>query len=348
MYGDALQSRGDPRGEMIALELAGERARAAELRRAHAATWWPELVLLPFGTRNGFVERIHAPVSRLAHLQPLFAREPIRELELELDGMLTIAGPLPPTLRRLATAADVGSLAARERAGIERLELSPRAVPGMTLQAIRDALAVDWPSLRAFRISGRLPSSWLSTVREARDRLPQLATMELHESLLDGGDLSSLRETYQGVEIVAELGGGPFALDLAGTTLELSRSELDSWRVEVDGTPSRVRWRRMLQQSGHVTETWQTADAAPLRQLAAAIARNNRRLLRGDELELWLPTITQRLDTLGVMSFQAYDTLWELVETARIAHDPAAREVTVTFLERHIRPDLDGDDEHFD
>lgn len=32
VYADELQARGDPRGEMIALELAGARAQAAELR----------------------------------------------------------------------------------------------------------------------------------------------------------------------------------------------------------------------------------------------------------------------------------------------------------------------------
>ncbi|HET9990937.1 MAG TPA: TIGR02996 domain-containing protein [Kofleriaceae bacterium] len=341
VYGDELQLRGDPRGELIALELAGARVEAAAARRAHAATWWPELARLPFATRNGFVERIHAPATRLGELQPLFAREPVRELEL---GGGAIAAALPATLVRLAVTGDGGGLASIERARIERLELTQ-----ITHDGLRDALALDWPAVHTLRVTGRgLPAAWRATVRDARSRLPGLARLELHGITLDDRALSAVRAMVPGVEVEASLGNGPFALDLASGTLELSRVRGELWSVEVDGTPSRVRWRRVLERTGHVMEPWQIADEAPLGQLASAIADNAGRALERDELELRLPTITQTLDALGVMTYQAYDTLWEMVETARISHDPAVRELTVTFLERHVRPDVDEVDPRFE
>jgi len=342
IYADALQARGDARGEMIALELAGERGAAAALRRVHASTWWPELAGLPFGTRGGFVERIHAPTSRLAELQPLFAREPVRELELDRGG--PIADPVPTTLVRLAVAGDCGGLAKIERTRIERLELT-----ALTHDGMRAALSLAWPAVRTLRLAGRgLPAAWRTTVREARERMPRLARLELHGITIDDAALAGLRAAFSGVDVDAALGAGPFTLDLASSTLDLRHVHGDLWRVEIDGTPARVRWRRLLQQSGHVMQPWQQGDTAPLRQLAVAIAGNAQRVLDREELELRLPTITQTLDTAGVMTYQAYDTLWELVETARLAHDPDRRELSVSFLERHVRPGDDDEEALFD
>ena len=342
VYADELQSLGDPRGELIALELAGARSDAAALRRTHAATWWPELAQLTFGTRNGFVERIHAPAARLGELQSLFAREPVRELELDA-GVITAA--VPATLTRLAIAGDGGGLAAIDRTRIERLELT-----SLTHDGMRDALALEWPAVRALRLTGRgLPAVWRTTLREARERLPHLARLELYGIALDDQAVAAVRGIVPGIEVEVALGDGPLVLDLASGTLELSRAGGELWTVEVDGAPSRVRWCRLLERTSHVMDAWQIADAAPLEQIAGAIARNATRSVRDGELELRLPSITQTLDALGVMTtYQAYDTLWELVETARISHDAAARLLTVTFLERHVRPDVDGEDALFD
>ena len=342
IYADALLSRGDPRGELIALDLAGKRAAAAVVRRAHAATWWPELANLPFATRGGFVARIHARPARLAELQPLFAREPVRELELDRGG--PIADPLPSTLVRLAVSGDHHGLATIERGRIERLELT-----AATHDSLRNALALEWPAVRALRVTGSgLPAAWRTTVRDGRPRLPNLERLELFGINLDEVALVALRTLLPGIEIDVALGADPLELDLDGTTLSLANLGNDAWRIEVDGEPARVKWRRVLQRTGHAMHEWTIGDAAPLDQVASAIARNAPRVLDRGELELRLPSIQQNLETVGVITYQAYDTVWELVETARLAYDPGARELSVTFFERHIRPDLDDEEALFD
>jgi uncharacterized protein (TIGR02996 family) len=340
VYADALQARGDPRGEMIALELAGAYPQAAELRRAHSETWWPELAGLAFATRAGFVYRIRTTADRLAALQPLFAREPVRELELDAGAIID---PLPATVTRLSLASNIGVLASIDLARIERLELVT------TFEDLQALVARDWPAVRVLRLLGEgLPVTWRAALREVAPRMPRLERIELYRIALDAEALAKVSALVPGVEVEAARGAGPFTLDLPTCTIELANAAPETWSVTVDGAPARVRWTRKLQRTGHVVEPWQIADVAPLEQVVNAIARNARRTLRGDELELWLPTIQQRLNTLGVMTFQAYDTLWELVETARISYDPAARELSVTFLERHVRPDVDDAEELFD
>jgi len=62
VYADWLQQRGDPRGEHIALQLAGARdlysvpwARVHELERAHAEAWTPSIVRRVVPGRVNFV-----------------------------------------------------------------------------------------------------------------------------------------------------------------------------------------------------------------------------------------------------------------------------------------------------
>jgi uncharacterized protein (TIGR02996 family) len=340
VYADELQLRGDPRGELIALELAGKRMEAAAVRRTHAVAWWPELAGMLFATRNGFVERIRASADRLGDLQPLFAREPVRELELDAGAIID---PLPPTVTRLLVASAIGALASVDLTRIERLELAT------TYEQLQDLVAREWPALRSLRLMGEgLPVTWRVALRDARPRMPQLARIELYRIDLDADALAKVRALVPGVAVEAARGEGPFTLDLPTATIELAHVAGEAWSVTVDGAPSRVRWCRLLHRTGHVVQPWQSGDVAPLEQVANAIARAATRQIRGDELELVLPTIAETLDTAGVMTYQAYDTLWELVETARISHDPAARELSVAFRERHIRPDLDRDDELFD
>ena len=85
VYADALQADGDPRGEFIALELAADPAHAsrrASLLGAHAATWWPGLARHHIATRAGFLERVAGDAGDLAVARAVFAREPVRDIEL--------------------------------------------------------------------------------------------------------------------------------------------------------------------------------------------------------------------------------------------------------------------------
>jgi uncharacterized protein (TIGR02996 family) len=93
VYADELQAAGDPRGELIALELApaseraspAHRARHAVLVARHAATWWPELARHRIHTRAGFLDRVACDAATLAAARDVFARELVRDVEL-VDG----------------------------------------------------------------------------------------------------------------------------------------------------------------------------------------------------------------------------------------------------------------------
>src|SRR5258705_4746207 len=88
VYADALQANGDPRGELIALELANDPAHAGRrigLYAKHVHQWWPELPRHRIATRDGLVERVAGLGKELRASARLFATEPIRDVTL-LDG----------------------------------------------------------------------------------------------------------------------------------------------------------------------------------------------------------------------------------------------------------------------
>ncbi len=82
VYADLLQARSDPRGEFIALELAGDLNRSRALADRYAQTWWPEVPLRRLATKHGFIDRIMVGVHDVARTARVFASEPIRDLEL--------------------------------------------------------------------------------------------------------------------------------------------------------------------------------------------------------------------------------------------------------------------------
>jgi uncharacterized protein (TIGR02996 family) len=83
VYADALQDRGDPRGEFIAHHIAG-RPEAAALLKKHGKEWIAFLrpAVSRSGLRfvNGFVERITLKVEFLDMLPGFLDREPIHEV----------------------------------------------------------------------------------------------------------------------------------------------------------------------------------------------------------------------------------------------------------------------------
>ncbi|MEO8551772.1 MAG: TIGR02996 domain-containing protein, partial [Kofleriaceae bacterium] len=264
VYADELQSRGDPRGELIALELAGAGAHAAALRRAHAATWWPELAEHAFATKHGFVHRIRTRANALPALARIFATEPVAELDLEPS-----TPPLAPFAVRVRRLAIRGE-AYVDHATVERLELR---VPGLRFAT---AFPGEWPALRELRVvvDGTLASTWPNTIVAALPRLPRLARLELVDGVLEPGALAALQAAAPHLVVTTSIGDGPFALDLTNATIELTRAHDLLWRVAVDGAPSRVRWRRVTGRTRHTTQDWQIADDAPLEQVAHALAIN--------------------------------------------------------------------------
>ncbi len=135
IYADVLQGRNEPRGEFIALELAGEVKRARDLLDRHAKSWWPEVARHKLATRNGFLERVAVGVHEIAKTARVFASEPICDLEL---------GYLHPKLfleqhrlhvrpRRLWLNGAGGSLwplVLGDTSSIERLDLSRSSIDG--------------------------------------------------------------------------------------------------------------------------------------------------------------------------------------------------------------------------
>ncbi|HEU0036243.1 MAG TPA: TIGR02996 domain-containing protein [Kofleriaceae bacterium] len=89
VYADELQANGDPRGELIAIDLELARSRTSELvaRRAallaeHAQRWWPAIPIERLEIRRGFVERVVGTRAELVAATPMFETEPIERAEL--------------------------------------------------------------------------------------------------------------------------------------------------------------------------------------------------------------------------------------------------------------------------
>lgn len=127
VYADALQSSGDPRGELIAIELALAAAparsdllaRRAELRASHGGAWWPGVPDGHVRTRHGFVEAVAITADQIELAVDLAAREPLRSLEFR--------GPVPPEV--FARVPRVRALVAHELGddGLQALLAAPCA-----------------------------------------------------------------------------------------------------------------------------------------------------------------------------------------------------------------------------
>lgn len=335
VYADELQARGDPRGEMIAAELAGAGVHAAAVRRAHASTWWPELAGCAFATRNGFVHRIRSAPAALPALARLFSEEPVAELELDPGD--PPARALALRVRRLAIRGELG-LADRvvDRSTVERLEL---CVPGLRFA---DAITGEWPALRELRIvvEGTLASTWPSVILKAA--APNLVRLELVNQHPEPAALAALRAARPALAILTTIGDGPFTLDLPNGTIALHRAHDQHWRVDGDGGPTRVRWQRILGHTNATTYGWQIGDVAPLEQVAHALAINAARTTTATGCDLRLPAVPEPLPPQAPV-YRVYADMFVVIETAQLVYDPDARELAVTFIEYHRRGEIADD-----
>lgn len=113
---DALLVAGDPRGELVQLDLAlagplsirrrpALQARRAELIKRHAATWWPYPI--EYRVHLGFIEEVAGTLAQLAAAGPaLFAAEPVVTVTVtEIGGaagaLQLAAAPWMDRVRRL-------------------------------------------------------------------------------------------------------------------------------------------------------------------------------------------------------------------------------------------------------
>ena len=108
VHADALQQAGDPRGELIVVEIEIERAptpalrqRRAELIAQHGARIWPELPRHRLRTKRGYACGVIATAGELERAVALPARERITELTLISDRGGQIPDPWWRKLKKL-------------------------------------------------------------------------------------------------------------------------------------------------------------------------------------------------------------------------------------------------------
>ena len=319
VYADALLAKGDPRGELIVTELRLAQqpapelaARRNELRRMYGATWWPELPIHNVRTRGGFVDAIAAPVDELPNLPSLFAREPIRELEL-FDAAVDaeVIAELPPLRGLAAHSLTPSGLTALLGSDLESLDIAGAPIHDIDLGAGLRACRRLNIAHNGFWLDDLLSWEHLGALRELDISVSDVEALELVTLLERAPMLETLRASGNPLGDVGALAiadrldrlprlalldiyGCTFSgkalsalpphpalvraanrttIDLVGSVVELELDG-DRYRVRVDGEPSAVRFGII-----HTTaiQTGYTAaprvvDAADLRDLARAIA----------------------------------------------------------------------------
>ena len=116
VYADWLQQRGDPRGELITLQLAGKAKLADALLKKHKKAWAPKLGSYVYA--RGFAVLYKVAVDKFpAHAAAVFAAEPIRTLDLSQGNALDPTPDVRPAFTR------------KELARVRRLELRRLRIP---------------------------------------------------------------------------------------------------------------------------------------------------------------------------------------------------------------------------
>jgi uncharacterized protein (TIGR02996 family) len=161
VYADMLTQLGDPRGELIMLELALAgplsirkrdqlRARHAELVKANAKAWWP-FKLGKQRRRGGFVESVTGTLQQInAAAGKLFATEPVTEAIVFVGDAAgvkkLVKAPWLERLRRLVVRGRIGDegfatlLAAPAVASLRALNVTNCGLTGAALAQLGDKL----------------------------------------------------------------------------------------------------------------------------------------------------------------------------------------------------------------
>lgn len=238
VYADLLQSHGDPRGELITIDLALARARRPELvaRKAallaeHGAIWWP-IPVERVEVRRGFVERVAGTAKELGAASRMFETEPIDRVEL-CEAHDFEPAPWQDQVRELAVRGWFGR-------GIEQLAAStvaPRLevldLASTNIDSIQ-GLGDRFGALHTFSLADNLMlrhdgklASWA--------HLPQLRRVDLRRCRLDATLLGPVVAKLSHVEELL-LSGNPIGPD-GIYSLVRRLAELPSLRrLEVRGT----------------------------------------------------------------------------------------------------------------
>jgi uncharacterized protein (TIGR02996 family) len=210
VYADALLERGDPRGELIQLQLArpslcGDEAwdvdeRIHDLLRRHQAGWRRPLDAYGstrFGLSGGFVERLQLEAADLAaHGEAIARLTPLRGVELYQNTSAAVRALLAQPI--LAQLEELTLLGADPEAPVhELIARMPRLCRlGMPASGAREVIARA-PALRALELDS---DSWLDP--ELLDA-PQLARLE-----------SFVADAPVGLYFLEALAAAPFASTL--------------------------------------------------------------------------------------------------------------------------------------
>jgi uncharacterized protein (TIGR02996 family) len=299
VYADELLQAGDPRGELIQLELALAgplairrrdqlRQRHTELRAAWFSTWFPYKVGA-IRTRGGFASSVRATFGQLRAAGALFATEPVVEVAVELDpaNAAELAGaPWLGRLRRLIVRGglgDAGLTALWSSPGVAQLRalnvtgcgVGPSALAGADLSSPGDAL----PVLDTLVLSGNpLGDAGLAGL----GRWPGLARLETLyvsraraslvglEALLAGGALPRLRKLCLSRNALGAAAGAVIA-QYADRLPGLRHLELVATGATLDGVAAIVAAKLPALATLDVRDNPVARDRA-LRPIAAGLA----------------------------------------------------------------------------
>jgi uncharacterized protein (TIGR02996 family) len=211
IYADLLAQQGDPRGELIQLELAlagplsiRKRAHLAERRRelheAHRKQWFP-YALAEMRTRHGFLDAVKGTLKQLKAVgSKLFAAEPVTSVELtdasEDEGYVEslLATRWLLRVRRLILRGAVGDdgfaqlCASRQAAGLRALNVNGNELGADALAGLGGGL----PRCTRLVLSGNpFGDEGLAALRTWQ-HLPGIETLYLARCEISAGGLTAL------------------------------------------------------------------------------------------------------------------------------------------------------------
>lgn len=246
VYADVLQADGNPRGELIAIDLElgrtglSERrtelsARRTALLEAHGGVWWPELPVARLDIRRGFVERVAGTAAELAAAQRIFDSEPVARAELCGAGSTFEEAPWQ---RRITELAVRGYL---DKQGLVALAASPIAeqlerldLASISLWQVPQLAADAFPGLRWLSLADNRLADRAGPFTELRCRT-QIEVLDLRRCQLAA---PAVMELIAGMTALRELrlSGNPIGPD-GGVALARRLGELPALRtIELLGT----------------------------------------------------------------------------------------------------------------
>ncbi len=258
-YADALRRVGDPRGELIAIELAlaGSpeqaelQARRAALRATHGPVWWPGVPTHHVRTRHGFVEAIAVMSDQIELAVELARVEPLRSIELR--------GPIPAEV--FTCLPPVRELVAREisDAGLEALFAAPCA---------ETLVALDIGACEALSFA-------------PRRALPKCRRLSIASTWIEEGGLIDWAHAGELRELDVSLPRDGF-FDAASVVAAMPRLEvLRASCVEHLGLPAEHRLAKLV---AHCTDVSRFADALRATEVVSVAPERASLDLVGDEL----------------------------------------------------------------